>query len=114
MFTGLLQAQTTNEKGVVRLDPSFDLVVAMDSKLEILFDGGSKTSLEGPTWIHSEKPGYLLFSDVTGNVINKWTPADRKVSEFLDHIYTGTPEEAHRAGDRLMIGPNGATLDRRG
>jgi gluconolactonase len=113
LFVSSLQGQSRSEKAVVRLDPSLDSLVASDAKVEILFHGGPAASFEGPTWIHREKPGYLLFSDVTGNVINKWT-VNGKVFVFLDNIFTGNRTEAHRAGDRLMIGANGATVDRQG
>jgi gluconolactonase len=114
LLLSLLRAQTAGDHIVVRLDPSLDALVAEDAKLETLFEGGPRVSFEGPTWVHDGKSGFLIFTDVPGNVINKWTP-DGKVSVFLDHIYTGNPSEAYRApGNRVMIGANGTTLDRQG
>jgi gluconolactonase len=65
------------------------------------------------------KSGYLLLSDLTANVIYKWTP--QGVSVFLDKAgYSGT--DLTNAGTQtkrgrvavIMIGPNGEALDPQG
>jgi gluconolactonase len=98
---------------VVRLDHELDSLVAGTATLEILYRGDSGDSFEGPVWIRHPGPGYLLFTNVPGNVIDKWTP-DGRVSAFITDIFTGDPATALRAGSRVMLGANGATLDREG
>lgn len=72
-------AQTGGQ--IIRLDPALDALVSPDSHIEKLKDGFG--FLEGPVWVHTTKPGYLLFSDIPANVIDKWTP-DGQVATFLD------------------------------
>ena len=92
-------------KQVDRLDPALDQIVSPDASIEKLASGFQ--NLEGPVWVR--KGGYLLFSDIPANVINKWSPADGKVSAFLERSgFTGT--ESARNGQ----GSNGITLDHRG
>src|SRR5436190_2373247 len=55
---------------VVKLDPALDAIVSPDAKLETVGDRFGLT--EGPVWIR-DGAGYLLFSDLVGNVIYKWT-----------------------------------------
>src|SRR5438105_585456 len=71
-----VQAQGANE--VVKLDPALDQIISVDTKVEKLADGFG--FVEGPVWVRSG--GYLLFSDIPANAINKWT-RDGKVSVFL-------------------------------
>src|ERR1700726_2667948 len=54
---------------IERLDPAFDKLVPQDAKLEILAGGFIWT--EGPVWI-KENGGFLAFSDIPNNVVNKW------------------------------------------
>src|SRR5207253_5943217 len=65
-----IQAQGANE--VLRLDPALDQIVSTDTRVERLVGGFG--FVEGPVWVR--QGGYLLFSDIPANVINKWT--DRK------------------------------------
>jgi gluconolactonase len=109
-----LQAQGADE--VVRLDPALDDIVSADVKVERL--AGDFGFLEGPVWVR--KGGYLLFSDIPANVINKWTP-DGKVSVFLKPSgFTGTdPSDVGMLNNNgreavTLIGSNAVTLDRRG
>jgi gluconolactonase len=74
--------------------------------------------LEGPVWVR--KGGYLLFSDIPANVIDKRT-SDGKVSVFLKPSgYTGIdPSQAGRTIDNgratvNLIGSNAVTVDRQG
>src|ERR1700722_4422458 len=88
-------AAQTNNAGIVRFDPAVDAILPGDAKLEMLpadgFEGG-----EGPVWINSGKNGYLLFSDIPGNRIEKWTPdcftypcpVTGKLSVYLEHAGT--------------------------
>jgi len=111
LYTVVTQAAST--KSVIRLDAALDNLVSSEMSIETLFTGSSRDAFEGPTWVPNPRPAHLLFTNVPGDVIYKWTP-DGKVSVFLDHIFSGDLSKAHRAGDRLMIGANGATLDRQG
>jgi gluconolactonase len=62
-FTSLALAQNPS---VRRLDPALDSLVAVDARIELAADGFGFT--EGPVWMRA---GYLLFTDVPGNVIYK-------------------------------------------
>ncbi len=73
---------------IERLDPALDALIPKDAKLEKLADG--ITWSEGPVW----KDGTLLFSDVPGNIVYRWTPGETKAVPFLD--------------------PSGGTSDRKG
>ena len=115
--TVLAAAQAQEKSPVVRLDAALDDIVPPDVKVEKLADGFRFT--EGPVWVR--KGGYLLFSDIPGNVIHKWNAADGKVSIFLDKSgFTGTdPTGVGREvteGPEVFynIGSNGITLDRQG
>ena len=103
-----------------KFDPALDAILASDAKLEMLraegFEGG-----EGPTWVPDGK-GYLIFSDVPGNRIYKWTPAcygagcstDGTLAIFQEHAgYKDTSRvgKTDASGKRLN-GSNGLTLDR--
>src|SRR5437870_5342011 len=74
---GSMRAQTTREPVVVRLDPALDELVSTDTQMTPVATGFGFT--EGLTWKQEGKTGYLLFSDIAANVINKMTP-DGKVS----------------------------------
>ena len=53
-----------------RLDPALDSVIGADATLEKV--AGGYTWTEGPVWMKSG--GYLLFADIPGNAIWKFTP----------------------------------------
>src|ERR1700744_2518078 len=87
-LTGAAQAQQLASKPVTQLDPALDALISSDAKLELVKGGFGFT--EGALWGPEHKGGYLLFSDIPANVIYKWTPADDRVSVWLDHSgYTG-------------------------
>lgn len=68
--------------GVRVFDPEMADVVAPDAAVERLVDGFEWT--EGPLWIGGDSAdGYLLFTDVPGNVAYRWSRA-ASVSEFLN------------------------------
>jgi len=103
---------------IIRLDPAFDALVPPAAHIEKLKDGYG--FLEGPVWVHTSKPGYLLFSDIPANVINKWTP-DGKVVTFLEKSgFAG--DDPGDAGYQMsnghktvtLYGSNGITLDKTG
>ena len=60
------------------LDPALDALVPADAEIEHLAEGFGFT--EGPAWVSGDEP-FLLFSDIPGNRIVKWTP-DGEVSDF--------------------------------
>jgi gluconolactonase len=76
----LARAQT-HEPVVVKLDPALDALVSTDAQLQPVTSGFGFT--EGLTWFQQGKTGYLLFSDIPANVVNKMTP-DGTVSVFVD------------------------------
>src|ERR1700688_1526790 len=81
LMTGFASAQTATEQAVVRLDPALDALVSPDAKVELVKGGFGFT--EGPVWVQKGKTGYLLFTDIPGNVIYKLTPRDGQASVFL-------------------------------
>ena len=110
-----IHAQGANQ--VVRLDPGLDSILSVDTKVEKL--AGDMGFLEGPVWVREGK-GYLLFSDIPANVIDKWTP-DGKISVFLKPSgFTGTDptgigsQSNNGFKDVILLGSNGVTLDRQG
>ncbi|PQA89777.1 gluconolactonase [Marinicaulis flavus] len=72
-----------------RRDPRLDAIIAQDAKAEIIAEG-LKWS-EGPVWIGGAEDGYLLFSDVPGNRMYKWS-RDGGAGVFLDP--SGAPHDA--------------------
>lgn len=124
------KAQTPAEThAVVQLDPSLDKIISPNAKLELVKSGFGFT--EGLTWVRHGKTGYLLFSDIPADVIDKLTP-DGKLSVFLRHSGYDGPwngYEALRVGHRMnngknpkdplfrefmLIGSDGLTLDPQG
>jgi gluconolactonase len=62
-----------------RWDPAMDAIVPKDWKIEKLAEGFGWA--EGPLWIKAG--GYLLFTDVPGNKMWKWSPKGG-LEKFLD------------------------------
>ena len=106
-------AHAAGMESIVRLDPALDTLMSSDARLELLYTGDPGDAFEGPVWVRSSQRGYLLFTNAPRNLIYKWTP-DGKLSVFLDHIFTADLSTALRAGSRIMLGANGATLDHQG
>ena len=114
---------------VVRLDPALDRIISPNARLELVKSGFGFT--EGLTWVRRGKTGYLLFSDIPADVIDKLTP-DGRVSVYLNHSGYDGPwngYEALRVGHLMnnaenpknplfrkfmMIGSDGLTLDPQG
>ncbi|MBI2187072.1 MAG: SMP-30/gluconolactonase/LRE family protein, partial [Acidobacteria bacterium] len=112
------RASAQETRSVTRLDPALDAVVAADAKVERVATGFGFT--EGPVWVR--KGGFLIFSDIPANVINRLDPASGKVSVYVDKTgFTGTDasevggEQTNARGERIyLIGSNGVTLDPQG
>jgi gluconolactonase len=100
----LLAATKVHSQGaekVIRLDPALDDIVPSNAHVEKLADHFAFP--EGPVWVCNGKDisGYLLFSYIPANVIDRWT-LDGKGSTFL------------RGGLFFALGPSGrATRARR-
>lgn len=117
LITGVkLSAQNGGQ--IIRLDPALDALVPPGAKVEKLADGFG--FLEGPVWIHTTAPGYLIFSDIPANQIKKWAP-DGKISVFLDKSgFAGSdPGDAgylfnNGKSTVALYGSNGITLDKQG
>ena len=110
-----VRAQSPN--AVLRLDPALDAIVAPDAPVEKL--AGGFLFLEGPAWVR--KGGYLIFSDIPGNVINKWDSKTGKITTLLEPSgFTGADrtgvgrEQTNGKATVLNYGSNGITLDRQG
>jgi gluconolactonase len=91
---------------------AFDDVVAADARIERLTDPATEgfTWSEGPAWVH--EGNYLLFTDVPGNTMYRWSEADG-LSVFLqpsgyDGPDDGTLREAGANG--LFAEPGGTVL----
>jgi gluconolactonase len=104
---------------IVKLDPALDAIVSPTAQLELL---GEHFGLnEGAVWVRDGRTGgYLLFSDMTDNVIYKWAPSGQ-LSVYLENAgYTGTDiwnvgQQTRRGRTAvILIGPNGLTLDPQG
>lgn len=88
-----------------RLSPKLDAVIAPDAEIQQLADGFIWS--EGPVWVRGG--GYLLFSDVPGNIMYRWSEASG-VSEFMNPSgYAGPPTDAF-----AEPGSNGMALDAAG
>jgi gluconolactonase len=117
IVAGHAQGPATRHFRIIKLDPSLDAIVSPDAKLETLGEHFGLT--EGPVWVQDAGGGYLVFSDLTANVIYKRTP-DGQLSAFAENIYDGpdilTVGQQTRSGRMatIIIGANGLTLDRQG
>jgi gluconolactonase len=91
--------------GVTRISPALDALIAADAQVEELATGYQWA--EGPLWIASGQ--YLLFTDVPGNKIYKWTQAGG-AEEFLSPSGFAGADASHlREG-----GANGLALEAAG
>ncbi len=115
IVVGHAQGPAARDFRIIRLDPALDAIVSPEAKLETLGDRFGLT--EGPVWIQDGGAGYLVFSDLTANVIYKRTP-DGQLSVLAENIYDG-PDllnvgQQTRSGRMatIIIGSNGMTLDR--
>jgi gluconolactonase len=75
-----LCAALADEGGVGKVEsvaPELDRLVPKDAKIEKLADGFKFT--EGPVWT---RDGVLLFSDIPNNVVLKWDPKTKQLSDY--------------------------------
>jgi gluconolactonase len=84
-----------------RLSPELDAIIAPDAPIEQIADG--ITWAEGPVWVWEGK--YLLFSDVPGNVMHRWSAKDGKTDFLKPSGYDGPPTKIFREA-----GSNGAIV----
>ncbi len=92
---------------VLKVDDALDEILPPDYKIEKLAGGFLFT--EGPVWVTGEAwegAPFLLFSDVRGNAVYKWNPADGQVSDFKKPVFEGEFEEGR------FVGSNGLLLDK--
>ncbi len=90
---------------IIRLSEKINGLAAGDAQIEKLGEGFIWS--EGPVWI--SEGGYLLFTDVPGNTLYKWT-AQEGVTVFLKPSgYAGDDASFLREG-----GANGLALDKEG
>ena len=102
LAAGIAAAQGSGK--VTKVAPELDQIVPAGATIEKLAGGFAFT--EGPVWM---REGYLLFSDIPNNAIQKWTP-DSKTAVFRKPSgYDGSDAPAG-----AYIGSNGLTLDRQG
>jgi len=88
-----------------RLSSQLDAVIAPDAEIQQLADGF--VWAEGPVWVRDG--GYLVFSDVPGNVMYRWSEPEG-ISEVLNPSgYDGPPTDAF-----AEPGQNGMALDAAG
>jgi gluconolactonase len=93
---------------IERLDPRFDKLIPKEAKLEKLAEGFIWT--EGPVWV--KKGGFLLFSDIPNNVVNKWQEGKEVTAFVKPSGYTGKTPRGGKPGDEP--GSNGLILDGEG
>src|SRR4030095_14783271 len=117
-------AQSANQ-AVLRLDPALDAFVSPCARAGLVKSGVGFT--EGPVWVQQGGQGYLLFTDMPGNVVWKLMP-DGKASVYLEHVGYNGPDVWRWGGiqnngfdkadpryeEFAMIGADGLTLDRQG
>lgn len=90
---------------ITRLSDKIDELIASDAQIEKLGEGFIWS--EGPAWVSEEN--YLLFTDVPGNTLYKWTEKEG-VSVFLKPSgFAGEDNSFLREG-----GANGLSLDNEG
>ncbi len=122
---GVSLAQTPQQSSVQKLDPALDAIVAPNATVEVL-KGDYFGNAEGPLWIDDGLSGYLLFSDISANVIYRWTP-DGELSVFIERTglndVTDRASLPHTAGYLggfngrfypVSFGSNGVALDTEG
>ncbi|MCC5935911.1 MAG: SMP-30/gluconolactonase/LRE family protein [Lunatimonas sp.] len=96
---GLIDAPA---QSVVKLNPAMDRIVDEHVQVEKLAGGFAFT--EGPVWSATE--GYLLFSDIPANTVNKWTP-DGKVTPYRQPSNNANGLTYDRSGNLLLAEHSG-------
>ncbi|MEO8622186.1 MAG: SMP-30/gluconolactonase/LRE family protein [bacterium] len=108
-----LRAQSNEPIGrIERLDPTLDALVPRDARIEKLAEGFDWT--EGPVWRKSG--GYLLFSDIPRNAINRWKEGEGITTFLRPAGYSGATPFGRELGsnglafdshDRLVMADHG-------
>jgi gluconolactonase len=88
------------------LDDGMNKLVSPDAEIELLATGFEWS--EGPLWIHDEKGGFLIFSDIPNNSVMKWSQTDGLSLFMKPSGFTGIAEYGDEAGS------NGLTMDHEG
>ena len=92
----------TTEGTIDRLDSRLDALLATDAAIERVADGFE--FIEGPVWVGGADDGHLLFSDIPGDTVYRWSES-AGTSVFLNPVFL--PElDTNGVG-----GSNGLTLD---
>jgi gluconolactonase len=81
--------QKIEDARIDRWDPALDAIVPRDWKIEKLAEGFGWA--EGPIWV--KQGGYLLFTDVPGNKMWKWSERGG-LEKFLDPSGAADPDPA--------------------
>ncbi len=89
---------------IMRADAQLDRLIQVGTVAEQIGNGFGFT--EGPIWMPD---GCLLFSDIPGNTVYKWTP-DGGISQFLKP----SGYDGRGATDGTRGGSNGLTIDASG
>jgi gluconolactonase len=89
---------------VVRNDARLDALVSSEAPIEVLASGFEWA--EGPIWF--SEGGYLLFSDIPNNAIQRWSEADGLTLWMQPSGYTGVADYGAEPGS------NGLTRDPQG
>ena len=96
-------ASPAGEAGTIeRLDPRLDDLLAADATVERVADGFQ--FIEGPVWVGGASDGHLLFSDIPGDTVYRWSEAEG-TSVFLNPVFLPELETNGQGGS------NGLTLD---
>ncbi len=99
------QAPTDAGGTIDRLDPRLDDLLAADAAVERVADGFQ--FIEGPVWVGGATDGHLLFSDIPGDTVYRWSEADG-TSVFLSPVFLPELDTGGQGGS------NGLTLDLEG
>ncbi len=94
---------------VDRFDISLDKLIPKDAKIEILCKGFEWA--EGPVWVpevDNDFGGFVLFSDIPNNVVNKWQEGTGVSAYMKPAGYTGVANYGREPGS------NGLALDAQG
>lgn len=93
---------------ILRYDAGLDAVLAKDAQLKVIASGFDWT--EGPCWVPGAgtEPGYLLFSDIPPNKINKWVEGQGVTLYMQPSGYTGVADYGGEPGSNgLLLDPEG-------
>ncbi|GAA5069170.1 SMP-30/gluconolactonase/LRE family protein [Lysobacter panacisoli] len=101
---------TRNHEAIGRVssyDPAFDAILASNVRVERIAEGFAWA--EGPLWM---RDGYLLFNDVPGNTMYRWSPREGTSVFLKPSGYAGSDVEGLReaGANGLDVEPQGTVL----